>query len=323
MNGPDSIPLIDTVILFDDVGKGILSLSALVPLFIGWIMYIYYRRAAKRKELGGKRMELIDSTTSALFLGSVLCHGIPMTTEFNYNLYILIVIAGLVPWIFFQNMWKTLQVNRHHAIGRQSAELNFEEYDAQTNDFGAGEDGRDILATQNAAEAEEILPMAYEYRVVKKYRRVVSSAAYLCMIIQAGLDVLFMMYNPDYYPTWQVIFMFYIDKLLEGFVISSILIHARAKRKTYWFLTLAFCSVVVLSCIPAWLPGMDPIFVIAAISWPGTKLLIGLTTGTTIWLTFVFLFIDIDEDPKPGWGALKSLCFLFGLAASFATGYWM
>jgi len=116
--------------------------------------------------------------------------------------------------------------------------------------------------------------------------------------------------------------VFCIDKALEGFVISSALIHSRPKKKTYWFLSIVFSIVVMLSCLPAWIPEMDPLVIIMAISSPLTKLVMGITTGTMLWLGAVFMLIDINDDPKPGWGALKGLCFLCGFAASWATSYW-
>jgi len=329
--------VVENVAVFGDVAKGILPLSALVPILVALLMWKYFHRPfGKRDEeegdkearpfrdddeddevrlTGGSRMELIDTIASSILLGLLLFHAIPMATSFNYPLYSFTILLGFLPFVFLNFMFKSLQVNPRHNLGGHSQDASLERF--SLSDMSGD---RPYVETGNASIAE-VMPLAYEARVEKRFRRIVAGVAYVCVVFQAGLDVLFMLWNPDRYPTWQLILVLFVDKVLESFVVCSIIIHARAGLKAYCVLVGVFTLVVLISFVPA-LVTLDPKLAIVAVSHPALKLFVGASAGALLWVVNVLLFMDVAQKPKKCWGAIKGICFSLALFCTWAVGFW-
>ena len=195
-------------------------------------------------------------------------------------------------------------------------------------------DSLEVMSSTNHGDAYEILegdaddmdkigPIQYEARVAKKFRRIVAFTAFFSLLFQSSLDVLFMMYNPKGTEHWQIILMYYIDKLMESTVMCAMLTYARVKTRTYIGLVLLYTLVVGLGCIPAVRPVVDPALIVYSVRHPLLALVAGLSSGSLLWVILVFFLIDIDENPKKCWGATKATCFLIAMSVSWATSYGM
>ncbi len=305
------------VVEFTDVEKGLVPLASLVPLLMGFLVYKFFNRTWNDGDSGGKRMEMVNVITSAFLMGNLLFHSIPMATQFDYPLFSAAIMVGLIPYIYLQHMWKTFQLNPEHPVGARPLDNSLEAM-ASTNHG----DDYEILEG-DAEDMDKIAPIQYEARVARRFRRIVALSAFFSLLFQSSLDVLFMMYNPKENPHWQIILMFYVDKITESTVMCAILTYARIRRKAYIVLIVLYALIVGIGTIPAVRQLVDPGLIIYSVTHPFLSLVVGLSCGSLLWVTIVFFFIDIDENPKKCWGAAKATFFLAAMFVSWATAYWM
>lgn len=310
-------PFAQYIVEFTNVEKGIIPTAVVIPLLMGFLVHKFFNRKWKDGDSGGKRMELVNVVTSAILMGTLLFHSIPMATQFDYALFSASFIVGLIPYVYLHYMWKTIQLNPAHGIGGRSLDGSLEAMTA-TNHGDAYE-----ILEGDSDDMDKIGPLQYEARVAKKFRRLVAFTAFFSLLFQSSLDVLFMMYNPKGHPHWQIILMFYIDKVLESTVMCAVLTYARVKTKPYILLILFYTLVVGIGCIPAVIPVVDPVVVVYSVRHPLLALAVGLSAGSLIYVTIVFFVIDIDENPRKCWGATKATFFLIAIGTSWVTGYWV
>lgn len=170
---------------------------------------------------------------------------------------------------------------------------------------------------------EEIGPIIPLIQRSIRQRYIVSALVYLNIVFQSAFDGLVLKYNPNAQESATQVAMFYLTKLPESIVVSTVLIHAAVRTKWYCVYMFNFTATVGLSTIAAY-GTVNPLLIVAVYEHWLFQIILGASGGLLLALSFYFFHLEsrraliIDGSGSNVW--LNVIAFVSTFAICCATG---
>lgn len=331
MNNATTIPVLISGELFYSPGaKAGLALVLLPCSILGLLLYRYSRRKLMGKETMDSRMINFYSAIAGGILGQFFFHTLPNSTGGDVGVaYSTISVFIFVGFFIMMTIQKCSRVNN--------------EMDYYTAPQGTGMDIRHIIDSETVSEnnyykatditgeqfGEDMWALLDEHKELKR-RRMISILFYIIMLFETILEGFFLVYNKSSSGIPVLIVMFYINKLVQTFIVCVVLIHGMFHvgnpkrtffRGTYLSLLLLWTITCTLSAIPAMID-MEyyTVFTIMHNFW--MTAFYAMAGGILFWIALYFVWLDRKHTNKRETGIRLFLFALFSIVA-YVTGMFL
>jgi hypothetical protein len=149
-------------------------------------------------------------------------------------------------------------------------------------------------------------------------RRYIAIMTYLVIVVQSGFDGLVLKYNPNAQASLVQVVMFFVSKCVESIVVSTALIHAGIRTRSYILFMFNYTVSVALSTLSAY-DLVSNIMVIAIFEHPVFQMGLGASGGLLLCLSVYFLHMEsLRKSVGKRW--ITNLVFIATFAAAAVTG---
>lgn len=331
------IPTVLTGELFYSPGaKAGLALVFLPCSILGLLLYRYSRRKLMGKETMDSRMINFYSAIAGGILGQFFFHTLPNSTGAGGDtniIYSSISVFIFIGFFIMMTIQKCSRVNN--------------EMDYYTAPQGTGMDIKHIIDPETVSEnnyykatditgeqfGDDMWTLLDEHKELRR-RRMISALFYTIMLFETILEGFFLVYNKSSSSTNGgipvLIVMFYINKIVQTFVVGTVLIHGmfhvgNTKRTffkgTYLSLLLLWCIACSLSGIPAFID-MEQSVAQSVMRNVWMSAIYSLAGGILFWIALYFVWLDRKHTNKRE-TAIRLFLFAILAVVAYVTGVFL
>lgn len=299
---------------FTDVQKAFFPITTLVPLVVAAAAWRLVRRGGGTKTFE-QRLAPLSTLTSGILFGQFLFHVLPRVTLSvgdQYSLNTLFVLMGFLPMVWVFRLWRYCQINPYHEFSDEQAAVDV----IMLPDNRRSAD----YQVQQATEVQEIEPLKFTSLQVRSRLRALSIVVYVVIFFQSFTDGIWVVFNRQAHKEAILLGVFWVDKLTESIVVTTMLHQGAFGPGVYWGLTTAFAVSVGLSTIFPLIPFWD---VNAVIHHGVFQVFLGISGGVLLWLATQLIFQDPMKRTESGQTIGLLFLFTFAMAVMWATGYFL
>ena len=280
-------------------------------LLLVFIMYKYAKRRLVNADTFAKRMQYLYAAAAGAIMGQFLFHTLPNGTAASDEYDHVFIFIGWFAILCVQKYTRVNNENEYYTSpGLPSHEitqrLNTDNMELDTYYEASGSDQSNF--------SRDMFILMDETKEMNK-RRLLCILFYVSMVYISVIEGFFLMYHMKS----TTIAMFYVNKVIQTFVVCVVLLHGmfHAKRGKHWYAiaSILYCIVCLLSSIPALIgqstvPFLENVFV--------SKVYLTII-GIMLYIAQYFAWLDRRQTNKKETIVVLITIALFG-ASSYATG---
>lgn len=300
--------------MISDVQKGLLvTFIGVFEASIFFLMYKFGKRPIKGTKTFGDRMELFYTYTASFLLGQFFFQALPNATgPSGTRLTVFIssfMMLGFFIMLCIQKCSRVIYLSNHTIDIRSIVNLDTMEY---TDYHFIGDLDDKTLIDDNTTLIDEREELKRRQRICVL---TISVSTFLCI-----MEGFFLVYRK---PGWVGLSFFFLDKILETFVISVSLLHAfiHANFKTYIIASCLWTIICIFSTIPI-LVSMDWASSSVMVNHMATSICYASAGGFLFWIASYYSSIDRKRVDKMDTGVRLTV---FGITSCLAwsVGYFI
>lgn len=320
---------------YSDAQKGVLPLFVIPCAVVLFALYRYGRKSLRGQQTFTARMDYLYSFVAASIMGEFLFQAFPNSSlpMIAHNITHIepgqAPVGSSVPSIFMMvGLFVMLCIQKYSRVWNDSpnysgSNLTIVEIvniiDPETFEildvFQA--DGLD-----NEHIGEQRMTLEDEHAELRKRGQLVLITLAICSIL-CLLEGLFLVYQHG--NKWVIVFMFWLDKLMETTVVGTSMLHAyyhaKSPRTRNWFVmgSIFWGAVMLVSTLPALLD-LSRVQCTVVVTHLATSIFYALAGGILLYVGIYYLHIDMRRtDLKET--MVRSVLFATTAATSWVVGY--
>lgn len=312
-----------TTIIEYTVGQKVALPFVLLPcLFLSFILYKHARKRILDTETFAKRMQYFYSAIGGGLMGQYLCHVSPKGAAAGDPKDAAFIFIGIYIMVCVQKFTRVNNENQHYtspSLPSFEIKQSLDGSDMQMDEYYEASGLDEPVENGHTKFGLDMLSLMDENKELYK-RRLLSILFYIPMVYISFIEGFFLAYRMKSSVAVTII-IFYCNKLIQTFIVCVVLLHGmfhvkRTGRKhMYFILSVGYCTVCMLSCIPA-LTGSD---MSAFLEHVVVSKIYLLVSGMMLYVATYFVWLDRRHTNKKETILGLACMALFGIA-SCVTG---